>query len=29
VLAGRGHAPPGAVPYDIQELRLLRARRYR
>src|SRR5215203_1166737 len=29
VLAGREHAPPGAVPHDIGELRLLRAARRR
>ena len=29
VLAGREHTPPGAVPHDIGELRLLRAARRR
>jgi dipeptidase E len=29
LLAGREHAPPGAVPHDIGELRLLRAARRR
>jgi peptidase E len=29
VLAGREHKPPGAVPHDIGELRLLRAARRR
>ena len=29
VLAGRDHTPPGAVPHDIGELRLLRAARRR
>jgi peptidase E len=29
VLAGREHLPPGAVPHDIGELRLLRAARRR